>query len=80
MGIVLKQSFKNTLILFLGFAIGGINVMFLFTHFLHEDYFGLITFILSTANIILPLLVFGMQHTIIKYYSSYKTKIEQDSF
>jgi len=80
MGIVLKQSFNNTLILFLGFAIGGINVLFLFTHFLHEDYFGLITFLLSTANIILPLLVFGMQHTIIKYYSSYKTKIEQDGF
>ena len=80
MGIVLRQSFINTLILLMGFVIGGINVMFLFTHFLHEDYFGLITFLLSTANIILPLLVFGMQHTIIKYYSSYKTKIEQDGF
>jgi len=80
MGIVLKQSFINTIILFLGFAIGGINVLFLFTHFLHEDYFGLITFLLSTANIILPLLVFGMQHTIIKYYSSYKSKIEKDGF
>jgi len=80
MGIVLKQSFMNTLILFLGFAIGGVNVLFLYTHFLHEDYFGLITFLLSTANIILPLLVFGMQHTIIKYYSSYKTKVEQDGF
>jgi len=80
MGIVLRQSFINTLILFAGFTIGGINVIFLFTHFLHEDYFGLITFLLSTANIILPMLVFGMQHTVIKYYSSYKTKIEQDSF
>lgn len=80
MGIVLRQSFINTIILFVGFAIGGINVMFLFTHFLHEDYFGLITFLLSTANIILPLLVFGMQHTIIKYYSSYTSKIDQDGF
>lgn len=80
MGIVLKQSILNTIILFLGFAIGGVNVLFLFTHFLHEDYFGLITFLLSTANIVLPLLVFGMQHTIIKYYSSYKTKTEQDGF
>ncbi len=80
MGIVLKQSFMNTVILFLGFAIGGINVLFLYTHFLHEDYFGLITFLLSTAIIILPLLVFGMQHTIIKYYSSYKTKNEKDGF
>lgn len=80
MGIILKQSFFNTLIIFLGFAIGGINVLFLYTHFLHEDYFGLITFLLSAANIILPLLVFGMQHTIVKFYSSYQTKIEQDGF
>ena len=80
MGIVLKQSFINTLILFLGFAIGGINVMFLFTHFLHEDYFGLITFLLSTANILLPLMVFGMQHTVIKFFSAYKTKEDQDTF
>ena len=80
MGVVLKQSFTNTIILFLGFGIGGINVLFLYTHFLHEDYFGLVTFLLSTANILLPLLVFGMQHTIIKFYSSYKTKVAQDNF
>ncbi len=80
MGIILKQSFFNTLIIFLGFAVGGINVLFLYTHFLHEDYFGLITFLLSAANIILPLLVFGMQNTIVKFYSSYQTKIEKDGF
>ena len=80
MGIVIKQSFLNTLVLFLGFAIGGLNVLFLFTHFLHEDYFGLITFILSTANILLPLLVFGMQHTVIKFFSAYSLKKDKDSF
>ena len=80
MGIVLKQSFSNTLILFLGFAIGGVNVLFLYTHFLHEDYFGLITFILSTGNILLPLMVFGMNHTVIKFYSAYKEKNDRDAF
>jgi O-antigen/teichoic acid export membrane protein len=80
MGIVLKQSFINTLMLFLGFAIGGVNVLFLFTHFLHEDYFGLITFLLSAANIILPLLVYGMQHTVIKFFSSYKNQEDKDGF
>jgi O-antigen/teichoic acid export membrane protein len=80
MGIVLKQSFKNTLIIFLGFAIGGINVLFLYTHFLHQDYYGLITFLLSSANILLPLMMFGMHLTIIKFYSSYNTKIEKDQF
>lgn len=80
MGIVLKQSFTNTLILFLGFAIGGINVLFLYTHFLHEDYYGLNTFLLSSANILMPLLVLGMQHTIIKFFTAYHTKHQQDQF
>lgn len=80
MGIVFKQSFNNTLILFLGFAIGGINVLFLYTHFLEAEYFGLITFLLSSANMIMPLLVFGMQHTIIKFFSAYQHKKEQDGF
>jgi O-antigen/teichoic acid export membrane protein len=80
MGIVLKQSAYNTLVLFLGFAVGGINILFLYTHFLHEDYFGLITFLLSTANILLPLMVFGMHHTVIKYFSVYDDSRERDGF
>ena len=51
MGIVVNQSIKNTVITYLGFGIGAINVVFLYTKFLSDDYFGLITFILSTANI-----------------------------
>ena len=80
MGIVFKQSFINTIILFLGFGIGGVNVLFLYTHFLEAEYFGLITFLLSTANMIMPLMIFGMQHTIIKYFSSDKTKEQRDNF
>ncbi len=80
MNIVYKQSVINTIILFLGFTIGGINVLFLYTHFLDADYYGLITFLLSTATIILPALLFGMQNTVIKYFSSYATKKEQDAF
>lgn len=80
MGIVFKQSFKNTLVTYIGFGIGAINVLFLFTNFLSEDYVGLITFILSTANILMPLMAFGTHNTIIKFYSFYKTKQSQNSF
>ena len=73
MGIVINQSIKNTIITYLGFAIGAVNVLFLFTNFLSDDYFGLITFILSTANILMPLMAFGVHNTIVKFYSSYKT-------
>ncbi len=79
MGIVLKQSFKNTVTLIFGFAIGGVNALFLYTHFLQDEYYGLIIFILSTANILMPLMVFGMQHSVIKYFSSYKDKLNQDA-
>ena len=80
MGIVFNQSFKNTLILILGFAIGGVNVLFLYTHFLEAEYFGLVTFLLSSANLVMPLLVFGMQHTIVKFFSSYRSREERDNF
>ncbi|WP_196888786.1 lipopolysaccharide biosynthesis protein [Aureivirga sp. CE67] len=80
MSVVLSQSFRNTLILFLGFAIGGINTLFLYTHFIDEDYYGLVTFLFSAANLILPLVVFGTQHTIIKFFSSFSTKEKQDQF
>ena len=80
MSVILHQTSKNTLTIFLGFAIGGLNVLFMYTHFLQDDYYGLVTFLLSTANILMPLLVFGMQHTIVKFFSSYSDKTEKDRF
>ncbi|MBS9766095.1 MAG: lipopolysaccharide biosynthesis protein, partial [Flavobacteriaceae bacterium] len=80
MGIVLKQSFTNTISLFLGFAIGGVNVLFLYTNFLSEDYYALITFLLSASMILQPLLTLGVQHTIIKFYSLYPSAKEKNQF
>lgn len=80
MGIVINQSIKNTITTYLGFGIGAINVLFLFTQFMSDEYFGLITFILSTANVLMPLMAFGVHNTIVKFYSSYKTRQTQNSF
>ncbi|WP_418510002.1 lipopolysaccharide biosynthesis protein [Corallibacter sp.] len=80
MGVVAIQSIKNTLITYLGFVVGAINVFFLYTAFLSDEYFGLITYILSTANVMMPLMAFGVHNTIIKFYSSYKSKSNQNSF
>ncbi|WGD34425.1 polysaccharide biosynthesis C-terminal domain-containing protein [Olleya sp. YS] len=80
MGIVINQSIKNTVITYIGFAIGAINVIFLYTKFLSEAYFGLITFILSTANILMPLMAFGTHNTIVKFYSAFKTRQSQNGF
>jgi len=80
MGVVLSQSFKNTIYTYLGFAIGAINTLFLYTEFISDEYYGLVTFVLSTAFVMMPLMAFGVNNTLIKFYSSYKTKDNLNSF
>ncbi|MDH7445885.1 lipopolysaccharide biosynthesis protein [Aquimarina sp. 2201CG14-23] len=80
MGVVVNQSIKNTIITLLGFGIGGINTLFLFTKFLEEEYYGLVAYLLSASNLIWPLMAFGAHNTIIKFYSSYTDKSQQNRF
>ncbi|MCB0443181.1 MAG: oligosaccharide flippase family protein [Flavobacterium sp.] len=80
MGIVLNQSIKNTIITFIGFTIGATNALFMYTHFLGEDYYGLTAFLLSSANIMMPLMAFGIQNTLVKFYSEHKSEDEKSRF
>ena len=80
MGIVTSQSFKNTITTYLGFGIGAINTLFLYTYFISDVYYGLVAFILSCANIMTPLMAFGVNNTLIKFYSTFKTKNTLNSF
>lgn len=80
MGIVLRQSLRNTISTYLGFGIGAINALFLYTNFLTDQYYGLVAYILSAANIMMPLMAFGVHNTIVKFYSSFKSKNSLNSF
>jgi O-antigen/teichoic acid export membrane protein len=80
MGIVQRQSIKNTIITFLGFGIGAINALFLYTHFLGKLHYGIVATVLSGANIMMPLMAFGAQNTLIRFFSSYKDQKERDEF
>lgn len=80
MGIVINQSFKNTITTYVGFGLGAINTLFLYTEFMSDTYYGLVAFILSAANIMMPLMAFGVHNTIIKFYSTFKGKNSLNSF
>ena len=80
MGIVINQSFKNTITTYLGFGLGAIDTLFLYTEFMSDTYYGLVAYILSTANIMMPLMAFGVHNTLIKFYSTFKTKNSLNSF
>ncbi len=80
MGIVINQSIKNVVITYIGFGIGAINSLFMYPHFLGEEYYGLTGYILSTANVIFPLMAFGVHNTLIKFFSQYKSEQEKSQF
>ena len=80
MGIVLNQSLKNTIITYIGFGIGGISTLFLFPPILGKTYYGLSNYILSCANVLMPLFAIGMQNTLVKFYSQCKTEEERNQF
>lgn len=72
MGIVFRQSLKNILTTYLGFAFGAVNTLFLFVYFLTKEEYGLVSYVTSTATILSPVIAFGVHNTFIRFYSSYK--------
>ncbi|MBZ9788099.1 oligosaccharide flippase family protein [Psychroflexus sp. CAK57W] len=78
MGIVAKQSFNNLISTYLGFGIGALNVLLLYPKFLTTEYYGLVTFLLSAGNLFWPFMALGVHNTIVKFYTSYTTKIDTD--
>ena len=80
MGIVQSQSIKNTLITFFGFGIGAVNALFLYTQFLGKLHYGIVATVLSGANILMPLMAFGVQNTLIRFYAHCKSEKERDEF
>ena len=78
MGVIFSQSAKNLSTTYAGFGIGAINTLFLYTHFLTPEYYGLVGFLLSAANLIWPLMAFGVHNTLVKFYTAYSQEEERD--
>lgn len=78
MGVIINQSAKNLVTTYLGFGIGAINTLFLYTNFLTPEYYGLVGFLLSASNLIWPLMAFGVHNTLVKFYSSYDSQEQKD--
>lgn len=78
MGIVAKQSIYNVISIGFAFIIGAANMLFLYPTFPGKEFQGLIVALLANSNLIQPFISFGVQHTLIKYFSDSKSKEERD--
>ncbi|AZQ58402.1 lipopolysaccharide biosynthesis protein [Maribacter sp. MJ134] len=80
MGIVLKQSMSNTIVTYIGFGIGAVNTLFLYTKFMQPENYGLVQVILSVSAVLMPILAFGIPNSLVKFYSSFNENRAQDGF
>ncbi|MCY4160749.1 MAG: oligosaccharide flippase family protein [Flavobacteriaceae bacterium] len=78
MSLVAKQSFVNILSICLALLLGAINTLYLYPNELGEEYHGLVISILVFSNLIQPFISLGLQHAIIRYFSSIKSQLERD--
>jgi len=80
MGIVIKQSISNTLLTYVGFAIGAANTLFLYPQILGDTFYGLTGFILASGNVIMPLMAFGVHNTMVRFFVEYRSDQEKNGF
>jgi len=79
MGVVAKQSFYNLLSIGLAFLLGAVNTLYLYPTFLGSLRQGLVVALLALSNLVQPFLSFGVQHAIIKFYSSFEDQRDRDA-
>jgi len=79
-GIVFKQTSWNIVTISIAILIGGVNTLYFYPEFLKDEYYGLVVFLLATSNLLQPLMSFGAQHTIIKFFSSFNDEKKKDQF
>lgn len=71
MGIVIQQSVKNTLSTYIGFAIGALNTLVFYTHFMSASDYGIVALMLSIATVGAPFMLFGSHQMLIRFYPKY---------
>ncbi len=66
--MIAKQIERNGVFTALGFLLGAVNVLLLYTRVFTPEHYGTISFILASASLLFPFLSLGMQQTILRFF------------
>ena len=72
MGIVRKQSILSSIFTYIGFAIGAVNILFLFPKYFTPEEIGLTRILLDVALLFSTICSLGAVPLILKFYPFYK--------
>ena len=76
MGVVSRQSIKNSISFYIGMAIGAINTVIIYPNVFndHPEHFGLIQIIIAYAIVISTFSSLGVPKTFIRFFPAIKDK------
>lgn len=78
MNIVTRQSLKYTIVGYFGSLLGILSTFFLFTHDL--EFYGKLRFILPTAQMFVPVVVFGISFSNVKFFQMMQREGKHHNF
>ena len=77
MATIRKQSIYSSLFIYAGFAIGALNVLFLFPKFFTPEEFGLTRVLMDIALIFSTICAAGTLPVAMKFYPFYKHHVDK---
>ena len=72
MGVIARQATQNTVLAYLGIALGFVNVVVLYPRVLQADEFGLTRLLVSIATIAAQIAQLGAENTVIRYFPYFR--------
>lgn len=66
MSVIARQGFKYSLIGYFGFLLGTVSAIFIFPY--DMEFYGKLRYILPTAEMLLPIVIFGLSFSNVKFF------------
>jgi O-antigen/teichoic acid export membrane protein len=77
MGIVISQSIRQSIIIYIGAILGALNVLFIYPAFLGKAEFGILNYIRETSAMISIFSFLGSTELIIRYFPHFKDEAKK---
>ncbi len=72
MGIIIKQSIRNSIISYSGALLGAVNVLIIYERMLLPEELGQMKYIIATAFLIIPMVIMGANSIILRFYPRFE--------
>ncbi len=73
MGVVKRQGIKQSIVTYVGMAIGAVNLLWLYPLALSKAQIGITKFVLDTAVLVSPFLFWGGAELIVRFFPKFKS-------